>query len=278
MRPPWKGLGGKRDHLPVVLPQLASSYVPEHDRRIVEPFAGTAVVAANHPYRRVWVNDTNAAFTNLLNWIVREPDALLEICRDVWRLYGDGSQGKYLRAREVYNDNFGAGASQSVEAAAMTLFLNKHGFNGLYRLNRKGEFNTPWGKRTAKVPEAEIAVYHWAFARRETEITSLDFREVMARCGDGDAVFCDPPYVPLSETSSFTAYGNRWNEGRHIVLDKLAAEAADRGAAVVVCASDTPKSREYYASARTVMDIRVQRRVGASAASRKAVGELLFIY
>lgn len=277
--PPWKGLGGKRNHLPLVLPYLATSHVPEHDRRIVEPFAGTAVVAANHPYHRVWLNDANEAFVNLMRWIVREPDALLDEARDVWRRYGgDGGRDSYLSARDTYNNIYFAGLLPASRAAAFTLFLNKHGFNGLFRLNKQGKFNVPYGKRQAPLPEREIMDYHRAFSLRETEVTSEDFRRVMALCGAGDVVYCDPPYAPISKTSSFIGYGNQWADADHDVLNALAAEATARGAAVVVAASNTPRSREAYRGARMALEIRVQRRVGAAAASRKVVGELVFIY
>lgn len=262
----------------MLLPRLVTSYVPECDRRVVEPFFGTAVVAANHPYRRLWVNDTNAAFVNLLNWIIREPDALLDAARDVWGIFGPAGEQGYYAARELYNRSHAAGASTNADSAALTLFLNKHGYNGLFRLNKSGGFNVPYGRRRVGIPEAEVLAYHWAFARREAQVTSLDFREVMASCGTGDVIFCDPPYVPASKTSSFTAYGNRWQESDHAALAELAEAAADLGAAVLVSASDTEASRTYYANARMLLEIRVPRRVAAAAEARKTVGELIFVY
>jgi len=234
-----------------------------------------------HSYRRVWLNDANAAISVLINWVIRDPDALLDAMRELWAQYAAKKEQElaYYEARRIFNDSYRAGRQPSVMAAAYMVMLNKWCFNGLYRVSQKGIFNSPWGKRLLPaIPEAAIMSYHRTFATRETEVSTLDYSEVITKCGPGDVVFCDPPYVPVSKTASFDDYVTGWNMADHAVLDRLAREAADRGAMVAVCASDTEGSRSRYVSAKSFLKLDVRRSISAKSAGRGMASEVMFLY
>ena len=111
--------------------------------------------------------------------------------------------------------------------AALFLYLNRHGYNGLCRYNNVGEFNVPFGRyKRPYFPEEELRAAAGVLAK--TKLTSLDFEEVLGRAGPGDVVYCNPPYVPLSATASFTDYA-AGGFGREEQV-RLAAAAADAAA------------------------------------------------
>ena len=163
-----------------------------------------------------------------------------------------------------------------VERAARFVYLNKTGFNGLYRVNRSGRFNVPFGRhaRPPRLYDRDNLLAVGA-ALRDATLEVAPFEAVLARAVKGDFVYCDPPYQPLSRTASFTGY----TQGSFSSADqeRLAAVARDlgrRGCVVVISNSDTPEVRALYAGFRT-RRLLVARPINSRADRRGAVGELL---
>ena len=288
---PLKWAGRKSQALATMRPYLASRREPKSEAekanlRITEVFAGTAVVSINHPYRTKWLNDRNPAIYTFNKWLLRDPDALVGEAEFLWATVGEQGQAGYLAARELYNETFRAGAIDSAASAAMTLFLNRFGFNGLYRVNLSGEYNVPYGRHATKptLLKERILACHQALALGNTTVTCWDFVDVFmneygeSRFDENDVVFCDPPYLGVSDTSNFTAYSNAWSDDKHVTLDLLAKAAADNGATVVITASDTPASVAAYRSARVYTSYGVNRKISAKLSGRGKIDELMFVY
>jgi DNA adenine methylase len=133
------------------------------------------------------------------------------------------------------------------ERAARTIFLNRTGFNGLYRVNSKGIFNVPFGRHKNPLICDEHNLPACSALLRRATIQVASFHEAMAQAGKGDFVYLDPPYVPLSSTSNFTSYvaGGFGPEQQARLAEELVG-LNERGARFVLSNADTPETRQMY--------------------------------
>jgi DNA adenine methylase len=162
-----------------------------------------------------------------------------------------------------------------VERAARTIFLNKTGFNGLYRVNSSGKFNVPFGRYAKPLicDEANLRACSAALAR--VDLVTCDFEESASRAKKGDFVYFDPPYVPLSRTATFTAYarggfGPEEQERLAGLFDRLAR----RGVKVLLSNSDVPEIRELYGAYR-IETVKASRAINSKGSHRGPVSEVL---
>jgi DNA adenine methylase len=165
------------------------------------------------------------------------------------------------------------------ERAALLLYVNRHAFNGLIRYNSQGEFNVPFGKYAKPYfPLKELSAFYEKTRSTQTEFIAADFRSIFARLEPGDVVYCDPPYVPLSSTSRFTAYsGNTFQERDQRDLALLAREAWRNDIHVVLSNHNTEMTRKLYSSAK-IKCFTVQRFISCDAENREKAPELIAIY
>lgn len=166
-----------------------------------------------------------------------------------------------------------------VERAARFIYLNRTCYNGLYRVNRKGGFNVPMGRYdNPKIVDREnlLAV---ATALESAELRSGDFGDITTDCGEGDLVYLDPPYDPLSSTSQFTSYTrDGFHRPEQQRLAKTFESMAARGASVILSNSDTPLIRELYTALSpvpTIDEVEVPRSINSKGGGRGKVKELL---
>lgn len=263
-----KWAGGKRRLVPFVARHLA---LPA--RRLVEPFAGGAAVslALADEVDSVWLNDVNE---DLMDVYVQLRDAPDEYIEAAGRLFAPetNSEKTYYRLREAFHR-----AAPGREKAAIFLYLNRHGFNGLCRYNSSGQFNVPYGRyKNPYFPEDELRAAAPVVAN--AELTRIDFENVLNACGPGDVVYCDPPYVPLSATASFTDYvagGFTMADQERLVV---AAEAArQRGALVAISNHDTEETRRLYRDAQCYYRA-VRRTISCDGQNRNEVAEVLAVF
>jgi DNA adenine methylase len=162
-----------------------------------------------------------------------------------------------------------------VERAARTIFLNKTGFNGLYRVNRAGKFNVPFGRYAKPAICDEQNLRACSAALADVELVAADFERAASRAAAGDFVYFDPPYVPLSRTAAFTAYApGGFDLAAQSRLAAFFDKLAERGVAVLLSNSDVPEIRKLYA--RYAMDtIEATRAINCKATRRGPVRELL---
>lgn len=240
-------------------------------QRLIEPFVGSGAVFLNTDYAAYLLADSNPDLINLYRIVQRDGAAFIRECRAYFRDENNTADA-YYGLRERFNTT-----ADSQEKAALFVYLNRHCYNGLCRYNSRGEFNVPFGRyRKPYFPAAELAAFH-AKSRR-AEFCQADFAATMDAAGVGDVIYCDPPYVPLSETANFTSYSTtRFGETEQLSLARLAEQLARRGVAVVISNHDTPFTRAAYAQAQ-LQSLSVQRNISCNGAKRTRAGELLALF
>jgi len=232
-----KWVGGKTQLLPQLAPLLPRAF-----KRYFEPFVGGAAMffdlRARVPKVQATLSDVNAELVDCYTAVRDEVEAVIVALRE----HRYESEHFYAVRAQL------PGALPPAARAARTIFLNKTGYNGLYRVNRKGQFNVPFGRFTNPVfcdPENLRAC---ARALAGVTIEHGDFSTVLRRAKKDDFVYFDPPYVPLSATSDFTAYipGGFGKAGQEKLAQVFRTLAA-RGVKVMLSNSDTKLVRELYA-------------------------------
>jgi DNA adenine methylase len=207
-------------------------------KRIVEPMAGTAafsLAAAKDDvslYCETFViRDSHPDLISVLKTAQEfNPELIAEV--ETLFIRKTNSERAYYRLREEFNLS---GSADRVRRAALFIYLNKHGYGGLCRYNKRGEFNVPYaGDRSRPAPVRALQAFG-EFAAK-ADIGLADFRVTLAECGAGDLVYCDPPYLPAEEGGS---YYDRYNAvpfrlAEHIELYALARKAVKRGAVVLI--------------------------------------------
>jgi DNA adenine methylase len=261
--------------MPDLLPELPKG------RCLVEPFVGGASVFLNTDYRNYVLGDINPDLINLYRVVSRTPDELINLARDLFRHRNDAEN--YLKIRALFNKPQGKRLRDSylnVYRAAFFLFLNRHGYNGVVRYNQDGGYNVPYGKHktTPYFPEAEIRLFHEKANDTRAFFVCCSFESTIKvpTFSSGAVIYCDPPYLPVSETANFTQYhSGPFGEKQHrqLVASLLAANR-ETGAAVVISNSDTPLTREIYKDFR-FQEIAVQRSVSANTKKREKASEVI---
>ena len=184
-----------------------------------------------------------------------------------------------LRTRTTFT-TFGLGIYPNgtrSERAARLIYLNKTCFNGLYRVNKRGRFNVPFGRYKNPRVLNEPALRAASSALQCATIVQGDFEATTRAAGRGDAVYFDPPYVPVSESSSFTSYHkSAFGPAEQERLLDVYLGCAERGAATVLSNSDCPYTRQLYRNLRT-KTVQASRAINSVASKRGRINELLVV-
>jgi DNA adenine methylase len=190
----------------------------------------------------------------------------------------------YYAVRERFNARRRAGGGYTPDLAAMLIYLNRTGFNGLFRVNASGAFNVPAGRyvrpqiANARLVHATAA----ALASSGVQLAQAIFDDAVAGAGRGHFVYCDPPYAPLSATSAFDAYTTpRFTDEDQVRLRDTVVALAERGASVMVSNSSAPVIERLYgdaaraAAALALWQVPARRAINSSPDMRGPVRELL---
>lgn len=265
--PVVKWVGGKRQLLPQILP-----LIPKRMTAYCEPFlGGGAVLFALQP-KRALVNDLNQDLITVYRVIKEDADALIEhLSRH------ENTPEYFYRIRDLDRDKEAYAALSDVEKASRLLYLNKTCYNGLFRVNASGAFNSPYGhyRRPNIVNEQTIRGVSRYFNSCDITFFSGDFASVLEQVPKGGFVYLDPPYDPVSDTASFTGY-NRGGFGRdeQVRLKECCDALTARGVKFLLSNSATPFIRELYGSYR-VSIVQARRAVNSVASRRGAIEEVL---
>ena len=265
--PVVKWVGGKRQLLPQILP-----LIPKRMTAYCEPFlGGGAVLFALQP-KRALVNDLNQDLITVYRVIKENADALIEhLSRH------ENTPEYFYRIRDLDRDKDAYAALSDVEKASRLLYLNKTCYNGLFRVNASGAFNSPYGhyRRPNIVNEQTIRGVSRYFNSCDITFFSGDFASVLEQVPKGGFVYLDPPYDPVSDTASFTGY-NRGGFGREeqVRLKECCDALTARGVKFLLSNSATPFIRELYGSYR-VSIVQARRAVNSVASRRGAIEEVL---
>lgn len=263
-RPVLKWAGGKSS----LLEQLFSHF-PVQFERYVEPFlGGGAVFLSLKPGTPSIINEINPELFHLYSVIRDRP---LELSRQL-EFYAQ----QYTK--EFYYQLRSESPEDPVKRAARTLFLNKTGFNGLYRQNGQGQFNVPFGHRKSCPALFQLDnLFSVSERLNQTKLLNVDFESVLAEARQGDFVYCDPPYEPLSPTSSFNSYtGEGFNRDAQQRLYRACVLAVERGAQVAVSNSFSDYILNLYSS-WDVRAIKARRSINSNPLRRGEINEALVL-
>jgi DNA adenine methylase len=263
-RPFLKWVGGKTQLLEQMGPLLPKTF-----HRYFEPFVGGAALffelRSRRPEMPAFLRDVNAELVDCYRAVRDEVEALIVALRE--HKY-ESSYYYEVRARKP-------GDLPLPERAARTIFLNKTGYNGLYRVNRSGQFNVPFGRFTKPLICDVGTLRACSRALSGVSIERGDFSSVVDEAKKGDFVYFDPPYVPLSPTSDFTAYiPGGFREAEQRKLAKVFAKLVARGVQVMLSNSDTPLVRDLYADFR-IHTVYASRSVNSNASRRGKLPEVV---
>jgi DNA adenine methylase len=265
-RPVLKWAGGKTQLLDRILPLL-----PATMETYYEPFVGGAAVffalAARGAFRRAVLADRNRELVDVYRALQRDVDGVVAA---LTKYAATHDEEQYYAVR--------AAKPRSLTGrAARLIYLNKTGYNGLYRVNSAGQFNVPFGRHVRPGILDEPNLRAAAATLQGVELVVDDFEAVCRRARPGDAVYFDPPYLPVSKTSSFTAYDRHGFElVDHERLARAFGELAQAGVPAVLSNSATPITRDLYAP-WTVAEVQVGRAINSQAHLRGPVSELLVL-
>ncbi|MDE5598550.1 MAG: Dam family site-specific DNA-(adenine-N6)-methyltransferase [Lachnospiraceae bacterium] len=269
-----KWAGGKRQLLSQIKERM-----PEKYNNYYEPFVGGGAVIFGLLPENALINDINKALMNAYRQICNEP---MEFLREVYALdaamekKGTEELGKkyYYNLRDHYNDKM-VMAEYDVELAALFVFINKHCFNGLYRVNTKGLFNVPYNNSRGASVNEEVVMNVSQYLQGITIIDG-DFEKACIGAGKGDFVFLDSPYAPLNPTSfeSYTKEG--FDVESHKRLAKLYDELTARGCYCMLTNHNTELINTLYGNKGYKIDVvSVKRMINSDASNR--VGEEVII-
>jgi DNA adenine methylase len=294
LRPLLKWAGGKRQLLPELRPFYPSTFA-----RYFEPFLGSGAVfldlynAGRLDGRDVCLSDINADIIGCYLAIRDDVDGVIAALRAHERGYTAAGGAHYYAVRdeafnpirrEIHASRQPADA-YTAELAAMLIFLNRTGFNGLFRLNAKGVFNVPHGRNVNPRICDEDNLRGWSrlLRRRGLRLQASGFETALSGAGRGDFVYLDPPYAPVSGTSRFTSYtASGFGDEAQKQLQREVLRLTARGASVLLSNSAAPQIRALYARDRRAVKaglhastVAARRAINSRAASRGPVREYL---
>ncbi|MDA8144410.1 MAG: DNA adenine methylase [Thermoplasmatales archaeon] len=268
IKPLLKWAGGKRQLIPHLM-----SLIPESFGTYFEPFFGGGALYFELRRRgllkRAVLSDTNNDLFNFYNVVMKKP---LELCDALKSLSYGNVKEHYYQARELFNNT--RIAEEPVMKSALLLYLNRHCFNGLFRVNSEGRFNVPFGNyNNPRIPDSD-QILSVSEAFKDAVFKNEDFESAVSDAVEGDLVYFDPPYMPVSRTSRFTDYTSNGFRGEdQIRLHKVAKELWDRGVYVIISNSSTDFLKEQYKDFNC-REIMANRAINSIAGGRGTVPEL----
>lgn len=269
LSPILKWVGGKRQLLHEIIP-----LIPEEVSIFVEPFVGGGAVVFEYQPKTAIINDLNEELINVYKVIKESPEKLIEILT----VHQENNSKDYfyeIRALDRVED-FSERLS-NIERAARTIYLNKTCYNGLYRVNSKGQFNTPFGryKNPKIVDETVIYAMSSYFNNNDIKIMNADYKEALKNLDNKSFVYFDPPYLPISASSSFTSYTeNGFSLEQQVELKKQCDKLHEQGIKFLLSNSDHPFIKELYKDYH-VKIIKAKRAINSKANKRGEINEVL---
>lgn len=270
-RPFLKWVGGKGKLIPTLL-----DIFPKRVRRYYEPFLGGGAVfwamAEAKRFDAAFLNDWNDELVTTYRVVRDFPGDLIQHLQEMSLSYRDAPEASFKAWRNP------VGPLGPIERAARFIFLNKTGFNGLYRLNGDGKYNVPWGRyENPNICNAPLLRGCSQALGQLVQINQGDFVDACKDAGPGDLVYLDPPYAPVSDTSNFTGYTeNGFSLNDQYRVAALFKELHARGCAVVLSNSDTPEIRALFEGFE-VHAVPMRRSVNAKGDGRGPVDELIVV-
>jgi DNA adenine methylase len=294
VRPILKWAGGKRQ----LLPRLRRYYPPSFDRYI-EPFLGSGAVFLDcHNLgllasREVRLSDINADVIGCYRMVRDRVDEVIDALGALEAGHRQDARGHFYSVRDEQFNSLRQGVHASSSPAdrytpalaAMLIYLNRTGYNGLFRVNSRGAFNVPAGRYSTVTicDAANLRRVSQALGRPGVTLEVREFEAALADAGAGDFVYLDPPYAPVSRTSHFTSYtAGGFGPAQQARLQQMVVSLARKGAAVLLSNSVAPDIRRLYADDANARSaglrarmVPARRAINSRASQRGAVREYL---
>lgn len=269
LKPLLKWAGGKRQ----LLPELAR-YVPPVEGTYFEPFFGGGALFFHlremHLISSAVLADRNCSLHNFYTVVKENPEGLISALDSLGL---SNIAEDYYTARERFNRL--PSQKDPVMKAALLLYLNRHCYNGLFRVNSRGEFNVPFGRYTnPSLPEPTL-IMNVSSALEKTVLVNADFEETLADAADGDFVYLDPPYYPVDGTFGFTHYDlSGFGFSEQVRLARVVEDLDSRGVNFTVSNSADQVIRELYSNFK-VETVPAKRAINSRGTGRGRVEEII---
>lgn len=280
-KPFLKWAGGKTQLITDIEKVLPYDLIKE-DFVYIEPFVGSGAVLFwlinNYPnMKKAVINDINDDLINTYKVIKYRTEDLVSVLRALQEEYHaidedvELKKEYYYSKRELYNSR----KENDIGRAALFIFLNKTCFNGLYRVNRKGQFNVPIGRyKNPLICDKENLIAAGNYLKH-VNIVHGDFELVTQKAKKGDFIYFDPPYQPLNETSYFTSYTeNGFTINEQERLCEVYKKLSKRGCYVLLSNSNTKIIRDFYKDFR-IIEVSAKRSINSVGNKRGKISELL---
>lgn len=275
MRPFLKYPGNKYDLLPQILPYFNKSW-----SRLIEPFVGSGAVFLNTDYKEYILGDINKDLINLYKTLQTYGYKFIKDTSSFFT-QENNQKDKFLELRFRFNSS-----KDVYEKSILFVYLNRHCFNGLLRFNKQGHFNSPFGRYKKPYFPGKEMTYFYGRSLKGVQFYCQDFETTMDMHNEVDTlIYCDPPYFPISTTSSFTSFspdGFGLQEQERL-RDKAIDLTNQYDISILISNSKTPETVKFYSEnglkiAEIYNNIFTKRRIAANKDARKQVGEILVSY
>lgn len=265
--PVVKWVGGKRQLLDEIIPLL-----PKRITTYCEPFLGGGAVLFSVQPSKAIVNDLNSDLMSVYEIINDDVESLIEDLKK-----HENTSEYFYAIRDIDRDREAYQAMSKVERASRLIYLNKTCFNGLFRVNSSGEFNSPFGhyKNPNIINEPILRAVNKYFSSNDITFYNEDFAETLNRVEKGGFVYLDPPYDPVSDTASFTGYNKGgFNKSEQIRLKQCCDELTQRGVKFMLSNSSTEFIKELYKD-YDMSIVNAKRMINSDASKRGVIEEVL---
>lgn len=282
VKPFIKWVGGKRQ----LIPQMQKYLPKEANKEYYEPFAGAGALFFHMQPAKAYINDMNTELINTYEVIRDDIDNLIRKLKE----HEKNNTKEYYYSVRIWDRQKGYNNRSKTTKAARFIYMNKVGFNGLYRVNLKGQFNVPYGRYVNPTVCDETLLRSISKYLNDKDITfsSIDFQEAVKNVDKGAFVYFDPPYDPISKTSSFTQYQKGgFDQEEQKRLKRVADDLVHRGAKVILSNSNTQFINDLYKNkvidAKSDVDyfivelVDAKRSINSKADGRGKIKEVLII-
>ena len=268
LSPILKWVGGKRQLLNVIRP-----LIPKKITTYVEPFVGGGAVVFDLQPSKAIINDYNSDLINVYNVVKHNPQELLSLLEE----HDKKNDEEYYYNIRSLDRSHEYNKMSEVEKAARIIYLNKTCYNGLFRVNQAGQFNSPYGryKNPNIVNKPAIMAMSKYFQENDIKILKGSYENALKGLKEGSFVYFDPPYMPISSSASFTGYTEngflkKEQEGLKLECDKLNM----KGIKFLLSNSDHPYIRELYKN-YNIVTIQARRSINSNGNRRGEINEVL---
>ena len=268
-KPFLKWAGGKRQLLPIIL----ENYIPTNFETYYEVFlGGGAMLCALQPSKAV-INDSNQELINCYQVIRDSLELLIE------QLAIHKNEADYYYQIRAWDRKTDYHTKNCIEKASRIIYLNKTCYNGLYRVNSQGQFNVPFGryKNPSFYDKVSIQALSHYLNQADIEILNMDFEAAVSSAQKNDFIYLDPPYDPVSETSSFTAYAIKgFNRDEQSRLKQMVDRLDKKGCKILLSNASTDFVKDLYSEYK-IVTIPATRMINSQSQKRGKIEELLIM-